>query len=323
MDGAFSGVGNKCGVGGVFREHPGNSYADVVRNNKQVPERNGMMGKRWTPRKIDKEKEEMFEMGEVIECQPSLDMEEWLKNCFVGQVHKLEALDELKDKILIGGEWMANVRTWSIKEVTPERFTWIRCHGIPLNIWNEENFIKIRSACGQILKIEVGNEFFQVRICEDASIEDVFKPCYRLEEDGDSDSESWMEDSLLEHSSLEWDGIDLEELEEKIQETPTGNSVLEERGMLDREAGFLPAVEGEKMTVEVEKTSELEGEVEMVADLIAETKEEAGCSHPMMMIATVHEEPTNELTSQWRMETKKQKTKKRLKQIELATMSPI
>ncbi|GKV42863.1 hypothetical protein SLEP1_g50226 [Rubroshorea leprosula] len=88
--------------------------------------------------------------------------------------------------------------------------------------------------------------------------------------------------------------MDLEELEERIQETLIRNSILEERRLLDKEASFSLVGEGEKMTVEVEKTLGLDGEAKMVANSIAESKEGVGCSHPTMMIDTVHKESMNE-----------------------------
>ncbi|GKV16350.1 hypothetical protein SLEP1_g27005 [Rubroshorea leprosula] len=104
-----------------------------------------------------------------------------------------------------------------------------------------------------------------------------------------------MEDCLLEHSSSEWDGMDLEELKENIQETQAESFVLKERGMLDREADFSSAVDGKKMIVVVENTSQSEGEVEMVADLIVETKEGVAYNCPLMMLATMPKEPMNEV----------------------------
>ncbi|GKV16349.1 hypothetical protein SLEP1_g27004 [Rubroshorea leprosula] len=275
----------------------GKSYANVVRNNKQVFERNEMMGKCWTPRKIHKEKKEMSEMGE------------------------LQALDELKDKILIegffsinivlmggnlvliyieddgevtnflkeGGEWMANVRPWGIKDVTQKRFTWIRCHGVPLNIWNEENFIKIGSVCGRVVLVD-HNTLSKKRmdvgriLISRTSIENIVK-ILKIK----------VGNEFFQHSSSKWDGMDLEELEENIQETQAESFVLKERGMLDREADFSSAVDGKKMIVVVENTSQSEGEVEMVADLIVETKEGVAYNCPLMMLATMPKEPMNEV----------------------------
>ncbi|GKV12444.1 hypothetical protein SLEP1_g23583 [Rubroshorea leprosula] len=152
------------------------SYADAVRSNEEASKGKGVQGKRWTPEKNSRVNEERGETEEVWECHPSAENEEWLKNCLVRQIQRPKMITELKDKIMIEGffsinitpmggnmvlihsedeeeiskfnkegsgwtgEWLSDIRPWSLKEVAKERYTWLQCYGMPLNIWNEEFF---------------------------------------------------------------------------------------------------------------------------------------------------------------------------------------
>ncbi|GKV42862.1 hypothetical protein SLEP1_g50224 [Rubroshorea leprosula] len=110
----------------------GKSYADAVRNNKQLLERNGLMGKRWTPRKILKEKEDIFEMGEP-ETLDELKHKILIEGFFSINITLLggnlvllysevegEVTNLLKEGSEWIGEWLEDLRPWSIKEVTRE-----------------------------------------------------------------------------------------------------------------------------------------------------------------------------------------------------------
>ncbi|GLT98226.1 hypothetical protein SLE2022_157400 [Rubroshorea leprosula] len=166
------------------------SYADAVRSNEGASKEKGVQGKRWTPKKNSIVNEEMGEPEEVWECQPSAENEEWLNNCFVGQIQRLDMITELKDKTMIEGffsinitpmrgnlvlmhsevegeitklikegsgwigEWLGDIRPWSLEKVAKERYTWLQCYGIPLNVWNEEFFKKLGNRYGKAIEVD-------------------------------------------------------------------------------------------------------------------------------------------------------------------------
>ncbi|GLT29949.1 hypothetical protein SLA2020_047780 [Shorea laevis] len=316
------------------------SYADAVKGKERAAEGTGLLGKRWTPKKNGRVNDEQSELEEVLECQPSAENEEWLKNCYVGQIHRLEALTELKDKIMIEGffsinitpmggnlvlihsedegevmnlvkegsewigEWFKDIKPWSPKEVAKERSTWLQCFGVPLNIWNEELFKRIGIRYGSVievdrltvlrkrldvgrvcistaameniiktLKIKVGNVFYQVRICEEARMENVYNPNFLSEDEGESSDELWVEESSLNHSDSEWEDM---RIEEDSQKSPTKKVITEGETSTGRDEVCLQAGEFEMPMEEARKTAGTDGtdgEAEIVANSITDSKE--------------------------------------------------
>ncbi|GKV41394.1 hypothetical protein SLEP1_g48936 [Rubroshorea leprosula] len=299
------------------------SYADVVRSNEGLSKEKGVQGKRWTPKKNSRWNEEMGEPVEIWECQPSAENEEWLKNCFVGQIQRIEMITELKDKIMIEGffsinitpmggnlvlmhsevegeitklvkegsgwigEWLSDIRPWSLKEVAKERYTWLQCYSIPLNVWNEEFFIKFGNRYGKAvevdqlttlkkrldvgrvristttpenisksLKIKVNEVLFQVRICEETGRENVYSPYMSLEEEGESSEALWVEESSLGESDSEWE--DRELIEDSLQFS-TRKARMEGDNQPVEEGGCTPAGNFESPLEEARKAKVIDG----------------------------------------------------------------
>ncbi|GLU14523.1 hypothetical protein SLE2022_310850 [Rubroshorea leprosula] len=133
------------------------SFADVVRGDKHMPRIEVLERKRWTPKKSVRADAASKEIDVVLEFQVNKEEKEWLKNCYVGQMHKFDGLMSLQDRLLIegffsikvtpmggnlmlihcedaeevdtllkeGNDWLKNwfedVRPWSQMEVAKER----------------------------------------------------------------------------------------------------------------------------------------------------------------------------------------------------------
>ncbi|GKV26106.1 hypothetical protein SLEP1_g35459 [Rubroshorea leprosula] len=115
---------------------------------------------------------------------------EWLKGCYVGKVHSVEMVrnlqekfymegyfscriramggklvlldcddkEELKDLVEMASEWLEQwfeeVSPWTPEKVAEERFVWIRCQGVPLNVWKSEFFTDMSCAWGKFICLD-------------------------------------------------------------------------------------------------------------------------------------------------------------------------
>ena len=53
-------------------------------------------------------------------------------------------------------EWFEEVLEWKLGMcVKPKRTIWIKCFGVPLNVWNPRNFINIGSIWGEIISLDI------------------------------------------------------------------------------------------------------------------------------------------------------------------------
>jgi hypothetical protein len=111
-----------------------------------------------------------------MEYKSKLEEEEWLKNGFVGTVHKAEDIMGLQEKLMEAGiysistrymggkkvfiginenenmaellkeeettlrKWFSSIVKWSPDQIAKERYCWICIHGIPLHAWREDFF---------------------------------------------------------------------------------------------------------------------------------------------------------------------------------------
>ncbi|GKV21933.1 hypothetical protein SLEP1_g31856 [Rubroshorea leprosula] len=114
----------------------------------------------------------------------------WLEGCFVGKVHSVEMVrnlqekfymegyfscriramggkmvlldcedkEELKDLVEMASDWLAQwfeeVSPWTPEKVASERFVWIRCQGVPLNVWKSEFFADMSGTWGKFICVD-------------------------------------------------------------------------------------------------------------------------------------------------------------------------
>lgn len=114
----------------------------------------------------------------------------WLEKCYVGEVHSPTMVESVQDRILeegvtsmrvipmgvshvllkpVEGEdleelindsggfldnWFSRNVKWLPMEVSRERYTWIRCHGIPLHAWTAEVFESIVASLGRFITLD-------------------------------------------------------------------------------------------------------------------------------------------------------------------------
>ncbi|GKV46811.1 hypothetical protein SLEP1_g53774 [Rubroshorea leprosula] len=66
--------------------------------------------------------------------------------------------EELKDLVEMAScwleQWFEEVSPWTSEKVAYERFVWIRCQGVPLNVWKSEFFAKMSCAWGKFICVD-------------------------------------------------------------------------------------------------------------------------------------------------------------------------
>ncbi|GKV45950.1 hypothetical protein SLEP1_g52974 [Rubroshorea leprosula] len=77
---------------GQYADVAAKSFADVVRGDKHEPRMEVSERKRWTPKKNVRTDVASKETDVVLEFQANKEEKEWLKNFYVGQMHKLDGL---------------------------------------------------------------------------------------------------------------------------------------------------------------------------------------------------------------------------------------
>ncbi|GKV48453.1 hypothetical protein SLEP1_g55266 [Rubroshorea leprosula] len=114
----------------------------------------------------------------------------WLEGCYVGTTHSVEMVrnlqekfymegyfscriramggrlvlmdcedkDELKDLVESASEWLGQwfekVCPWTPDLVAEERFVWIKCQGVPLNVWGPKFFASMGSSWGKFICLD-------------------------------------------------------------------------------------------------------------------------------------------------------------------------
>ncbi|GKV22646.1 hypothetical protein SLEP1_g32498 [Rubroshorea leprosula] len=196
-----------------------------------------------------------------LELKASKEDEEWLGSCMVGTVYSVEMVpflqekfymegyftckirpmggrlvlleggdkDELKDLVELAadwlGQWFEEIRPWSPSMVARERFTWIKCQGMPLNAWNHDNFMTVGCLFGKFISlddstskkrrfdvarflistplmefisktvtIKIKGILYKIRIMEEESTNSLFRlksDCAFSEKDDSKENESW------------------------------------------------------------------------------------------------------------------------------------
>ncbi|GKV51184.1 hypothetical protein SLEP1_g57855 [Rubroshorea leprosula] len=228
-----------------------------------------------------------------LEVQAEEEELKWLRDCFVGTAKSLVIISTLQDKFLMEGyfsakvtpmggnlvlissadaeelkhlveqgkdwlaQWFSNVRPWKPNEVAMERFTWLRCQGVPLHIWKSSFFETVACLCGKfislddstikkkrldvakililtsvqeniqkVLRVKVGEKIFQIRVSEEVGVDNLFnlKSDFNLISDGVTNSEEWSDESNGEFcNEEEWEGDwqVLEDEDEVLQRSVT------------------------------------------------------------------------------------------------------
>ncbi|GKV02024.1 hypothetical protein SLEP1_g14511 [Rubroshorea leprosula] len=151
---------------------------------------------------------------------------------------------ELKDLVEHGKDWLAqwfsDVRPWTPTEVASERFTWLRCQGVPIHIWRSSFFETVAHLFGKfisldvsaikkkrldvakililtpvqeniqrVLRVKAGRNIFQIRVNEEIGVDNLFslRSDFNLISDGGSISEEWLDESNGDfHEHGKWDG---------------------------------------------------------------------------------------------------------------------
>ncbi|GLT87535.1 hypothetical protein SLE2022_056140 [Rubroshorea leprosula] len=239
-------------------------YVDVVRSNLGRIKNKTKPHGEWKIKKRGGVGKEIKEDWNGMEVQVDEEDTRRLENCYVGQAKCPEIISTLQDKFAMEGkflakvtpmggnlvllpsgdeeelkhlvveghewlaQWFTDVRPWTPEEVATERFTWLRCQGVPLHIW-KSNFFEI-VACmfrkfvsldgstikksrldvakilimtplqeniNNVLKIKVKNKLFHIRISEEVEVDNTFslRSDFSLCRIDDSNAECWSEGS--------------------------------------------------------------------------------------------------------------------------------
>ncbi|GKV25593.1 hypothetical protein SLEP1_g35004 [Rubroshorea leprosula] len=125
-----------------------------------------------------------------FEYNSSQEDSSWLEGCYVGTTHSVEMVrnlqekfymegyfscriramggrlvlmdcedkDELKDLVESASEWLGQwfekVCPWTPNLVAEERFVWIKCQGVPLNVWGPKFFASMGSSWGKFICLD-------------------------------------------------------------------------------------------------------------------------------------------------------------------------
>ncbi|GKV05101.1 hypothetical protein SLEP1_g17145 [Rubroshorea leprosula] len=241
--------------------------------------------KQWRKSKVN---QEQWQGLEVMAEEEDL---RWLQDCFVGTVKSPETISTLQDKFLMEGyffakvtpmggrlvllssvdheelkdlvdngkdwlaQWFSDVRPWKPTEVAFERFTWLRCQGVPVHIWRSsffetvahlfEKFISlddstikkkrldlakililtpVQENIQRVLRVKVGRIIFQIHVNEEIGVDNLFslRSDFILISDGVSTSEKWSDESSGDFNEDDkWDGNwQLSEEDEEVQQLP-------------------------------------------------------------------------------------------------------
>lgn len=170
-------------------------------SNKAVPEvtyaaavtgRGPTRKQTWQPKKVDLTRssgDDGVQWKGLSHVVLEEDME-WLKNCYIGQVHSPDVVFQLQEKVFaeglysvkvtpMGGDlvliqveegedflqlvkdyedafekWFADLCLWSPPEVPKHCHVWVRCQGIPLHAWDMSFFKKFVTLFGLFVMLD-------------------------------------------------------------------------------------------------------------------------------------------------------------------------
>lgn len=198
----------------------------------------------WRPKWESKENKYVEEPWNCLHYDAEEEEMVWLRKCYIGQVHNPDADFLLQNKLLEDGlssirvtlmsgdlvlikvangedfselvkevedlfeNWFKDLRPWTPTEVEKEHYAWIRCQGVPLQVWNGEFFEKLVSSLGRyvsmdsttmskkrfdvarvmiqtssletitrIIKVKINGVFFSIRLVEEPFPDSIVSPC--------------------------------------------------------------------------------------------------------------------------------------------------
>ncbi|GKV05161.1 hypothetical protein SLEP1_g17203 [Rubroshorea leprosula] len=166
------------------------SYVDVVRSNLGRIDNKTKPHWAWKMKKRAGAAKEEKEDWNGMEVQADEKNIRRLENCYVGRAKCPEIISTLQDKFAMEGyfsakvtpmggnlvllssgnkeelkhlvdegrewlaQWFTDVRPWTPEEVATERFTWLRCQGVPLHIWKSNFFETVACMFGQFVSLD-------------------------------------------------------------------------------------------------------------------------------------------------------------------------
>ncbi|GKV40799.1 hypothetical protein SLEP1_g48400 [Rubroshorea leprosula] len=88
---------------------------------------------------------------------------EWVKGSFVGTARAVELIATIQEKFYMEGYFSISLKPmggklvllpWSPSMVATERFTWIKCQGVPLHAWGPEFFHDLSMIWGKFISLD-------------------------------------------------------------------------------------------------------------------------------------------------------------------------
>ncbi|GLT45722.1 hypothetical protein SLA2020_195340 [Shorea laevis] len=162
------------------------SYAEVLtgKGTHQPEKGNGITGpqKGWVAKKEQTRTEK--------EYNPRREDWEWLEGCSVGTLRSLQLAPVIQERLYMEGmfaiktktmggklillegddkeelkeivenakqwlnQWFDDIKPWSPNMVATERFVWLKCLGVPLQVWGSEFFASIASTWGTFISLD-------------------------------------------------------------------------------------------------------------------------------------------------------------------------
>jgi len=114
----------------------------------------------------------------------------WLEGCFIGCIREVSCMQSIKESFIMGGFSLVRLRylgersillscddegvlerliaenkawfdglfssvvPWDGSFLVKERFAWVRCRGIPLQLWCSQSFVSINALVGEVVQID-------------------------------------------------------------------------------------------------------------------------------------------------------------------------
>ncbi|GKV01045.1 hypothetical protein SLEP1_g13643 [Rubroshorea leprosula] len=273
--------------------------------------------KEWQRKRQGISDKSQMESWHGLEVKVEEEDMEWLRNSFVGFAKSPEIICNLQEKFLMEGyfsakvtpmgsnmvlitcedseelknlvetgrdwpaQWFTDTKPWNPELVAAERFTWLRCQGVPLHIWKSSFFETVANLFGKfisldnstikksrldvakilvmtpsqaniqrVIKVKARESTFQIRISEESGIDNLFSlhSDFVLCRNEESEDEEWSDESNWGETENEhnWDGW-------QIMQDDEDREIMEEVDSGRKRWGVSPEPELES---EVEKVSE-------------------------------------------------------------------
>ncbi|GKV30582.1 hypothetical protein SLEP1_g39382 [Rubroshorea leprosula] len=252
------------------------SYVETLKGGKS--ETHGQaQRKEWQRKRQGTSDKSEMESWHGLEVKVEEEDMEWLRNSFVGFSKSPKIICNLQEKFLMEGyfsakvtpmgsnmvlitcedsdelknlvetrrdwlaQWFTDIKPWNPELVAAERFTWLRCQGVPLHIWKSSFFEIVANLFGKfisldnstikksrldvakilvmtpsqaniqrVIKVKARESTFHIRISEELGIDNLFSlhSNFVLCRNEDSEDEEWSDESTWGQTENEhnWDG---------------------------------------------------------------------------------------------------------------------